>query len=293
MSAILESRIERTAFLGLALAAPNALYLALVLLVPLGIVAAYSLFTYSATGVALPALTLRNYATLADPYFLRLIGRTAGIALKTTAICIVLGYPLAYALARASRTLAAFGFFLLLTPLMVSPVVRALGWFVLLDRNGIANTLIADFGFERQQLLFSEPTVLLGLSHLLLPFMVLPLIAAIERIPRNLEEAARNLGVDLYPGAQVSQAGAASATIGGIHTVALNLETSDSVDQVCSFYKPRFANAMVTSTDPNQCTIVSNDHKNMISINARAENGRTRIVITNVSKSGAGSSSSN
>jgi ABC-type spermidine/putrescine transport system permease subunit I len=194
MSAILESRIERTAFLGLALAAPNALYLALVLLVPLGIVAAYSLFTYSATGVALPALTLRNYATLADPYFLRLIGRTAGIALKTTAICIVLGYPLAYALARASRTLAAFGFFLLLTPLMVSPVVRALGWFVLLDRNGIANTLIADFGFERQQLLFSEPTVLLGLSHLLLPFMVLPLIAAIERIPRNLEEAARNLG---------------------------------------------------------------------------------------------------
>jgi putative spermidine/putrescine transport system permease protein len=194
MSAILESRIERTAFLGLALAAPNALYLALVLLVPLGIVAAYSLFTYSATGVALPALTLRNYATLADPYFLRLIGRTAGIALKTTAICIVLGYPLAYALARASRTLAAFGFFLLLTPLMVSPVVRALGWFVLLDRNGIANTLLADFGFERQQLLFSEPTVLLGLSHLLLPFMVLPLIAAIERIPRNLEEAARNLG---------------------------------------------------------------------------------------------------
>jgi putative spermidine/putrescine transport system permease protein len=194
MSAILESRIERTAFLGLALAAPNALYLALVLLVPLGIVAAYSLFTYLATGVALPALTLRNYATLADPYFLRLIGRTAGIALKTTAICIVLGYPLAYALARASRTLAAFGFFLLLTPLMVSPVVRALGWFVLLDRNGIANTLIADFGFERQQLLFSEPTVLLGLSHLLLPFMVLPLIAAIERIPRNLEEAARNLG---------------------------------------------------------------------------------------------------
>jgi uncharacterized OB-fold protein len=110
---------------------------------------------------------------------------------------------------------------------------------------------------------------------------------------KDPQEAARNLGVDLYPGAQVSQAGAASATIGGIHTVALNLETSDSVDQVCSFYKPRFANAMATSTDPNQCTIVSNDHKNMISINARAENGRTRIVITNVSKSGAGSSSSN
>ncbi len=110
---------------------------------------------------------------------------------------------------------------------------------------------------------------------------------------KDPQEAARNLGVDLYPGAQVSQAGAASATIGRIHTVALNLETSDSVDQVCSFYTPKLPNAMVTSTDPNQCTIVSNDHKNMISINARAENGKTRIVITNVSKSGNASSSSN
>jgi hypothetical protein len=110
---------------------------------------------------------------------------------------------------------------------------------------------------------------------------------------KDPQEAARNLGVDIYPGAQVSQAGAASATLGGIHTVALNLETSDSVDQVCSFYKPKFPNAMVTSTNANQCTIVSNTQKNMITINAETENGKTRIVITNVSKSGGANSSSN
>ncbi|HTZ37834.1 MAG TPA: ABC transporter permease [Stellaceae bacterium] len=184
----------RIASWGTLLAAPYALYLVLVLLVPLGIVTVYSFFTYSTTGVALPVLTLRNYAQLADPYFLRLIGRTAGIALKTTAICVVLGYPLAYALARAKGALASLGFFLLLTPLMVSPVVRALGWYVLLDRNGLVNTVLVACGAGRQQLLFSEPAVLVGLSHLLLPFMVLPLVASIERIPPSLEEAARNLG---------------------------------------------------------------------------------------------------
>jgi hypothetical protein len=109
---------------------------------------------------------------------------------------------------------------------------------------------------------------------------------------KDPQEAARNLGVDLYPGAQISQAGAASATFGGIHTVALNLETSDSVDQVCSFYKPKFPNAMVTSTD-NQCKIISNDQKNVITIKAKTENGKTRIAIANVGKSGGANSSSN
>ncbi len=110
---------------------------------------------------------------------------------------------------------------------------------------------------------------------------------------KDPQEAARNLGVDIYPGAQILQQGAASATLGGMHTVALNLDTPDSVDQVCSFYKPKFPNAMVMSTDANQCTIVSNDQKNMITINAKTENGKTRIVVTNVSKSRGANSSSN
>jgi len=107
------------------------------------------------------------------------------------------------------------------------------------------------------------------------------------------QAAARDLGVDLYPGAQVLKEGATSATFGAVHTVTLNFETSDSVDKVCSFYKPKFPNAMVMSSEANQCTIVSNDQKNMITVNVKAEGDKSRIVITNVSKSGATSSSSN
>ncbi|MFI4987084.1 MAG: ABC transporter permease [Alphaproteobacteria bacterium] len=186
---------------GAALVSPNLLYLALVLLAPLGIIAVYSFFTYSSTGVALPILTLANYAKLGDPYYLRLLARTAGIALKTTLICVPLAYPVAYFLARARPGVAFFGLFLLLTPLMVSPVVRAFGWLVLLGRTGVVAALLSRLGFGNGiELMYSEFAVLVGLSHLLLPYMVLPLMASIARIPSSIEEAASNLGAN---GAQV------------------------------------------------------------------------------------------
>ena len=111
--------------------------------------------------------------------------------------------------------------------------------------------------------------------------------------PRNdPDAAAHDLGVDVYPGAQALKEGATSATFGSMHTATLNFESSDPVEKVCGFYKPKFPNAMVMSSEANQCTIVSNDHKNMITIAVKSENDKTRIVITNVSKAGSGSSSS-
>jgi hypothetical protein len=107
------------------------------------------------------------------------------------------------------------------------------------------------------------------------------------------QAAAHDLGVDIYPGAQVLKEGATSATFGAVHTVSLNFETTDSVDKVCGFYKPKYPNAMVMSTQADQCTIVSNDQKNMITITVKGETDKTRIVITNVNKTGAANPSSN
>jgi hypothetical protein len=105
------------------------------------------------------------------------------------------------------------------------------------------------------------------------------------------DAAARDLGVEVYPGAQALKEGATSASFGNMHTATLNFESSDPVEKVCSFYKPKFPNAMVVSSEANQCTIISNDHKNMITIAIKGENGKTRIVITKVSKAGSGTSS--
>ena len=97
------------------------------------------------------------------------------------------------------------------------------------------------------------------------------------------QAAVRNLGVDLYPGAQVLTNGAASATFGGVHTTSANFETGDSVDKVATYYKAKFPNAMVTTSDENHCTIVSNQSKNLITINIQVMGDRTRIQISNIS----------
>ena len=101
---------------------------------------------------------------------------------------------------------------------------------------------------------------------------------------KDPEQAAKDLGVDVYPGAQAQKNGAASVSFGSMHTVAANFESSDSVDKVCSFYKTKFPDANVTTSDQNHCTIVSSDQKNMITINVKASGDTTKFQITSVSK---------
>ena len=110
--------------------------------------------------------------------------------------------------------------------------------------------------------------------------------------PKDPADIARDLGVDVYPGAQPQKNGAATVTFGGIHTASATFESSDSVDQVSSFYKAKFPNAMVTTSDQNRCTIIQQDQKNMTTINIQAENGQTKIQITHVSHPGTMGSSS-
>ena len=103
------------------------------------------------------------------------------------------------------------------------------------------------------------------------------------------EQAAKDLGVDVYPGAQAQKNGNASITFGNIHTTSATFQSSDSLDKVCAFYKAKFPNAMSTSSDQNRCNIVSSDQKNMITINLEASGDTTKIQITNVTKKSASS----
>ena len=101
---------------------------------------------------------------------------------------------------------------------------------------------------------------------------------------KDPDQAAKDLGVDLYPGAQVQRNGASSVSMGNIRTATALFESSDPPDKVCSFYKSRFPGAMVTTSDQNRCTIVSNNQKNMITINVTPSGDNTKLQITNVSK---------
>jgi putative spermidine/putrescine transport system permease protein len=93
-------------------------------------------------------LTLDNYRKIFDLYYVRLFGRTLRLGLITTAVCVVLGYPLAYFLARAMPRVQALCLFLLIMPLMVSAVIRVFGWIVILGRKGLVNQALVALGLE-------------------------------------------------------------------------------------------------------------------------------------------------
>jgi hypothetical protein len=101
---------------------------------------------------------------------------------------------------------------------------------------------------------------------------------------KDPEQAARDLGIDIYPGAEVQKNGASSATFGNIRTVTAMFESSDAPDKICTFYKTKFPVAQVTSSDQNRCTIVSNDRKNMVTINIEANGDNSKIQITSVTR---------
>jgi len=101
---------------------------------------------------------------------------------------------------------------------------------------------------------------------------------------KDPNQAAKDLGIDIYPGAEVQKNGASSATFGNIRTVTATFESSDAPAKVCSFYKTKFPRAQVTTSEQNHCTIVSNDRKNMVTINIEANGDTTKIQITNVTR---------
>lgn len=175
--------------------APAAVWLALFVFAPLAVVAAYSLLTRGAYGGLGPPWTLENYGRLADPLYLGILLRSFWIAAVTTLLCAVLGFPLALFLARSGPR-KNFYLALVMLPFWTSFLVRTYAWIFLLRDTGLINTVLAGLGLTREPLplLYNAGAVILGLVYGYLPFMVLPIFAAIERLDPHLEEAAADLG---------------------------------------------------------------------------------------------------
>lgn len=142
--------------------------------------------------------TLVNYsAALIDTHvYVKVLIRTFKIAVITTVVCILLGYPLAYWLRGLSPRLQMLGLVLVVIPFWISILVRTYAWIVLMGNTGIVNSLLSDIGLisEPIQFLYNETGVLIGTINILLPFLVLPLFAAMTKIDNRLLQAAQTLG---------------------------------------------------------------------------------------------------
>jgi mannopine transport system permease protein len=173
----------------LLLALPFLAIIALAFILPLAMLLRESLLV--------PSFSLTNYERVFDqPVYLRVMVRTLRISAIVTLITLLLAYPLASLMARARGLLLGLLLLSVLLPLWTSVLVRTYAWLVLLQRNGVLNEILFGLGVVKapMQFLRTEGAVVLAMSHVLLPFMVLPLYAALRAIPDDYIRAARMLG---------------------------------------------------------------------------------------------------
>jgi ABC-type spermidine/putrescine transport system permease subunit I len=148
-------------------------------------------------GLSVEAGTFEWYAkVLGEELYLRVLWNTFEVALLVTAVCLLLGYPLGFLIATTSPGWATLGFVFVLLPLWTSVLVRTYAWMVLLGRNGVFNRWLIELGIVNDPLplLHNFTGVLIGMVHVLLPYMVLPVYGAVRRVDPALVAAAQGLG---------------------------------------------------------------------------------------------------
>lgn len=176
---------------------PTVAVLALIFGLPLAELISVSAHEMSGPAQVSDTLTFQNYrAFIGDPFFLAMLARTFWLGALVVGCCLVIGYPVAYYLARTTSRWRGMALFLVVAPLLVSAIVRNIGWFPLLSESGVVNWLLLSLGIVRTpvKLISNFTGVVIGLVHALLPLMILTLATVIQRIEVDLEEAAANLG---------------------------------------------------------------------------------------------------
>ncbi|KWS28750.1 ABC transporter permease [Pseudomonas syringae pv. syringae] len=172
-----------------------ALYIGLLVL-PLGLtlVLSFNVFDYQ-VGVKSDSYTLANYvAVVTDSYFYEIFLRTFWISALVTLLCVLIGVPEAYILSRMGTPWRSIFLILILTPLLVSVVVRAFGWSLLLGADGLINQVIQFMGGRPVKLLYTPFAVVIALVHVMLPFMIIPVWTSLQKLDPTAEQAALSLG---------------------------------------------------------------------------------------------------
>ncbi len=181
---------------GYLLSAPAlALFFGLLLLpLALTLVLSFNVFDYE-VGVKSGEWTLAQYANLlTDSYFYEIFLRTFWIGALVTLLCVVIGVPEAYILSRMGTPWRSIFLILILTPLLISVVVRAFGWSLLLGADGLINQAIQALGGRPIKMLYTPFAVILALVHVMLPFMIIPVWTSLQKLDASAEQAALSLG---------------------------------------------------------------------------------------------------
>lgn len=164
-------------------------------LIPLLLIVFLS-FTTSSYGIEHTdySFSLANFKRVFEPLYLKTILKSFQLALISTAVCLILGYPIAYKIANTSIKLQQILIMLVIVPMWMNFLLRTYAWLLILGTNGYMNNFIHFLGFPKVEILFTDAAVILGMVYNFLPFMILPIFTVLRKMDRRLIDAAMDLG---------------------------------------------------------------------------------------------------
>lgn len=174
---------------------PYFAWMMLFILVPLLLVAYFAFTTGDSSTPGTFTLSVENFKRFLSPIYIGVLWRSLSLAMVSTFICFILGYPIAYIIANKKKNKTRNNMILLFViPMWMNFLLRTYAWLTILGKNGIINLLLNKLGFQSLDLLYNNGAVALGMVYNFLPFMVLPIYSVLIKMDRSLIEAAEDLG---------------------------------------------------------------------------------------------------
>lgn len=179
---------------------PVVLWLSFFMLVPMLAVVVVSFLQRDTVGNLVWTFNLNNYSRFFDPLYLGIYWDTIWLSVLTTALCLLLSYPLAYYIATAGPKMQKWMLIGVTVPFWINFLIRTYAWVLILRTQGLVNMGLENLGFisEPLQLLYTKGAVLLGMVYTFIPYMVLPIYVSLEQMDKRLLEAASDLGASRW-----------------------------------------------------------------------------------------------
>lgn len=177
---------------------PYILWIFVMIVLPMLMIVMYA-FTSKGNDVATIQFTFQNFSRFfVDPIFVEVLRRSLYIAVVTTVVCVIFGYPAAYIIANAKEKNKVFLILLITMPTWINMLVRTYAWMGILQDDGLINTLITAIGLPAVKLLHTDFAVILGMVYNFIPFMILQIHTSLTKMDKSYLEAASDLGADKW-----------------------------------------------------------------------------------------------
>lgn len=185
----MKSRIKTAAY-------PYVIWMGIFIVIPLLLVIYFAITTGDSQNFSTFQFSMNNFQRFFTPNYLKVLSRSINLAVLSTVICLILGYPMAFIISREKPEKRNMMILMFVIPMWMNFLLRTYAWMTILGKTGFINFIITKLGLPALDLMYNDKAVLLGMVYNFIPFMVLPIYSVLIKIDKSLIEAAEDLGAD-------------------------------------------------------------------------------------------------